>query len=128
MINPPLSLELDLEIPLTQLYLHQSWGGEDLSPAAMLLSTHTPVINPTVPKGEGRLLQPKLSFNPITNQLISSRTSDLETNQGNVNCKRKQGPRPRDVNKTVQMNLSSYLLTVDRKCVRAGTPSKSTSQ
>ena len=85
---------------------------------------NTPEINPTVPQGEGRLVQPKLSFNPITNQLISSRLSDLDTNHGNVNVKRKRGPRPRDVLKTVQMNLDSYLSTNERKCVRAGRPSK----
>ena len=52
----------------------------------------------------------------------------MDTNQGNVNVKRKRGPRPRDASKTVQMNLNSYLSTVERKCIRAGRPSKSNSK
>ena len=97
------------------------------SPAAkpMSLSSHPPVINPIVQKGEGRLIQPKLAFNPVSNSLMSIKpSSDLETNQ--VVCKRKRGPRPKDVIKTVQMNLDPYLSN-ERKYVKAGRPSKSVS-
>ena len=95
------------------------------APMSMTASLDNRMSNPIVPGGGENLSQTQLSGDRSgTISIVRSRELEVDPNVGH---KRKRGPRPKDVIKTKQMNLELYLSTDERRIVKAGRPSSSSS-